>query len=222
MAKVLLLGGHGKVALLTAPLLVQQGHEVTSVIRNPEHSDEVAATGAEPKVADIETLSADEFAELERGYDAVVFSAGAGGGNPTRTYAVDRDAAIRSIDAAPKAGVRRYVIVSYYGAGPDHGVPEGDSFYPYADAKAAADEHLRQSGLDWTIVAPGSLTLDEPSGKIAVRGRTQSAEQQPSSRDTSRANVAAVIAAVLADDRSTGKMIEFVDGDEPIADAVAG
>ncbi|GAB3308994.1 NAD(P)H-binding protein [Epidermidibacterium keratini] len=219
MAKVLLIGGHGKVALLTAPLLVQAGDEVTSLIRNPDQTSDVAETGAQPEVADVESMSTDELAELMRGYDAVVWSAGAGGGDPKRTYAVDRDAAIRSMDAASQAGVRRYVMVSYFGAGPEHGVAQDDSFFAYADAKAAADAYLKASDLDWTIVAPSRLTLDEPTGKIAVKGRDDAAEQ---GKVSSRANVAQVIAAVLADDSTNGQMIEFVDGATPIAEAIRG
>lgn len=218
MAKVMLIGGHGKVALLTAPLLVEAGDDVTSLIRNPDQTSDVAETGARPEVADVESMATDELAELMRGYDVIIWSAGAGGGNPQRTYAVDRDAAIRSMDAASRAGVRRYVMVSYFGAGPEHGVAEDDSFYAYADAKAAADAYLKASDLDWTIVAPSRLTLDDPSGKIAVKGRDD-AEQGSA---TSRANVAQVIAAVLADDSTKGRMIEFVDGETPVAEAIRG
>ena len=99
-------------------------------------------------------------------HDAVVWAAGAGGGNPGRTRAVDRDAAIRSMDAAATAGVRRYVMVSYFGAGPDHAVPEDNAFFAYADAKSAADAHLEGSGLDWTILRPSRLTHDAPTGRI--------------------------------------------------------
>src|SRR5690606_30403836 len=164
MAKVIIIGGHGKVARLLAPLLRERGDEVTSVIRNPDHTDAVAATGAHPVVADVEQLGTEELTELLRGQDAVVWSAGPGGGNPPRTYAVDRDAAIRTIDAAAAAGVERFVMVSYLGARPDHGVPADSTFFPYAEAKAAADTHLRASSLAWTIVAPGGLTLENPSG----------------------------------------------------------
>src|SRR5699024_3490963 len=139
------IGGHGKVALHLAPLLVEHGHSVSSLIRNPDHRDDVAAAGAEPVLADVEQLDLDALTEVLRGHDAVVWSAGAGGGNPQRTFAVDRDAAVRSMDAAAGAGVRRYVMVSYFGAGPDHGVSEDNSFFAYAEAKAAADEHLRRS-----------------------------------------------------------------------------
>ncbi|HET8928574.1 MAG TPA: NAD(P)H-binding protein, partial [Microbacterium sp.] len=173
MARILIIGGHGKIALLLAPLLVERGDTVTSVIRNPEHETDVAATGAAPLVADVEQLDVEQLTNIIAGNDAVVWSAGAGGGDPSRTYAVDRDAAIRSMDAAADADVNRYVMVSYFGARADHGVAPENSFFAYAEAKAAADIHLRASGLDWTILAPSSLTLDPPTGRIDV-GATES------------------------------------------------
>ena len=215
MTRIAIIGGHGKVALLASPLLVADGHEVSAVIRNPDHADEVSATGATPVVADVERLTTEEIADLLRGHDAVLWSAGAGGGNPDRTYAVDRDAAIRSMDAAAAAGVRRYVMVSYAGAGPDHGVPEDDAFYPYADAKSAADAHLQSSDLDWTILRPSRLTLDEPTGRIEVVG----GDVTPG--EVSRANVAEVIRAVFAaPGTATGRVVEFNDGPTPVAEVL--
>ncbi|WP_118915575.1 SDR family oxidoreductase [Mycobacterium shigaense] len=212
MARVIVIGGHGKVALQLARILSERGDEVTSVFRNPEHSDDVAATGATPVVADIERLDTDALAELVAGHDAVVFSAGAGGGNPTRTYAVDRDAAIRVIDAAGRAGVKRFVMVSYFGAGPNHVVPQDDPFFAYAEAKAAADEHLRASELDWTVLGPGRLTLDEATGRISIgKGKGE----------VTRADVALVVAAALAGDSTIRRTIDFNNGDTPIAEALA-
>lgn len=219
MNKVLIIGGHGKIALLLAPLLKDAGMEVTSVIRNPAQIDDVAATGAVPVVYDVASSSVSELAELFAGHDAVVWSAGAGGGAPERTYAVDRDAAIASIDAAAQAGVERYVMVSYMGARTDHGVPPENSFFAYAEAKAAADAHLRATGaLAWTIVAPGSLTSNEPTGKIDPT----SAENRDSSKsnETSRANVALVTAAVLQRPDTIMRTIEFSDGNVSIVDAL--
>jgi uncharacterized protein YbjT (DUF2867 family) len=213
MSNVIVFGGHGKVALHLSRLLSERGDRVTSVFRNPDHADEVAATGADPVVGDIEALGVSELAALISGHDAVVFTAGAGGGNPARTYAVDRDAAIRTVDAAGQAGTRRYVMVSYFGARPDHGVPEDNSFYPYAEAKAAADAHLRASDLDWTILGPSGLTLDAPTGCIDVAAET--------SATVARADVAAVIAAVLADGSTVRRTIRFNTGDVPIAEAIA-
>ena len=212
MSRILIIGGHGKIALLLAPLLVARGDDVTSVIRNPEHAAEVAATGATPVVADVEALSVGALSSLLAGNDAVVWSAGAGGGNPARTYAVDRDAAMRSMDAAAAAGVERYVIVSYFGARADHGVPADASFFAYAEAKAAADDRLRASGLSWTVLGPSSLTLDEPTGRIDVGSAA--------SGSVSRADVAAVVAATLADDATIGRTIRFNSGEVPIAEAI--
>ncbi|MBD3758536.1 MULTISPECIES: NAD(P)H-binding protein [Microbacterium] len=212
MARILLIGGHGKVALLSEPMLVAAGHHVTAVIRNPRHEPAVRATGAEPLVADVETFDTEQLTNLVSGNDVVVWSAGAGGGDPERTFAVDRDAAIRSIDAAVAAGVRRYLMVSYFGAGPDHGVDPGDGFYAYAEAKAAADAHLRGSGLDYTILAPSALTLDEPTGRIDTTA--------DAAASVSRADVAAVIAAAVLEPATIGRTIRFNAGSTPITEAI--
>lgn len=215
MSRIVVIGGHGKVALHLARTLTERGDEVTSVFRNPDHADDVAATGARPVVADIETLDTAALADLLAGRDAVVFSAGAGGGDPARTYAVDRDAAIRVIDAARQAGVRRFVMVSYFGAGPDHGVSQDNSFFPYAEAKAAADAHLRSSDLDWTVLGPGRLTLEPATGRIAVGA--DAADKAAVSRE----DVALVAAAALSDDSTIRRTIDFNKGDLPIAEALA-
>ncbi|MGL4257329.1 MAG: NAD(P)H-binding protein, partial [Microbacterium sp.] len=96
----------------------------------------------------------------------------------------------------------------------DHGVPADSSFFPYAEAKWAADAHLAASDLDWTILAPGTLTLDPPTGRIQL---------DPEGRgEVARADVAAVIAAVIADDTTIGRTLRFGAGDEHIGHAVAG
>lgn len=217
-SRIVIIGGHGKVALLTAPLLVAAGHEVVSVIRDPAQSDDVAAAGATPLVLSVEDASTEELAKALAGADAVVWSAGAGGkGGPDRTDAVDRAAAIRSMEAAAAAGVRRYVMVSFITAYGE--VADDHPLRAYAIAKIAADRHLQTTGLDWTILGPGRLTLDEPTSAITV-GRTAPGSSSADA-PTSRANVARVIAAVLAEPASIGRVIPFRDGDTPIAQAVA-
>jgi uncharacterized protein YbjT (DUF2867 family) len=206
MSRIIVFGGHGRVALLLAPLLVARGDEVTAVIRNPEHRDEVAATGATPVVADIESADAGAIAELIEGHDAVVWSAGAGGGDPERTYAVDRDAAIRTMDAAASVGVARYVMVSWHGSRAEHGIDPGDSFFAYADAKWAADEHLAETVLEWTILGPGALTLDAPTGRILV--------DEPYPASVARADVAGAIAQSLVEPQTIGRTIRFGNGTE--------
>ncbi|MGO4956672.1 SDR family oxidoreductase [Luteococcus sp. Sow4_B9] len=214
MSKVIIIGAHGKVALQTLPLLAEAGHEVEGLVRAAEQADDIAATGATPVVADVEELEADALAELFRGADVVVWSAGAGGGNPRRTYAVDRDAAIRSMEAALAAGVGRFVMVSYFGAGADHGVSPENSFYAYADAKAAADEYLQASQLDWTILRPSALTHDEPTGRVD--------DQASESGQVSRGNVARMIAAVVNHPAtSRHRIIQFNDGETPVDEVAA-
>src|SRR5690606_23584841 len=116
MSRIIVFGGHGRVALLLAPILTARGDEVTSVIRNPDHVADVEQTGATARVADVEQLVTAAIADIVRGHDAVVWAAGAGGGAPERTDAVDRDAAIRSVDAAAAAGVDRCVMLSWVGS----------------------------------------------------------------------------------------------------------
>lgn len=214
MSRISIIGGHGKIALLLARQLVADGHQVSSVVRNPDHRADVDATGATAVLADVETLDTAGIGEVISGHDAVVWSAGAGGGNPDRTYAVDRDAAIRSMDAAETVGVRRYVMVSYFGASPDHGVAESDPFFAYAEAKATADAHLRGTDLDWTILGPSGLTLDEATGAIEV------APEATAAGTVTRADVAAVVAAVLERPSTIGTFLQFNNGDTPIAEAL--
>ncbi|MCQ1950090.1 SDR family oxidoreductase [Arthrobacter sp. zg-Y859] len=213
MSRIAIIGGHGKVALHLARRLTDKGHTVTSLFRNPEHAADVEKTGAEAIVADVENLSTDQITELLRGQDAVVWSAGAGGGTPERTFAVDRDAAIRSMDAAEAAGAGRYVMVSYFGAGKDHGVPEDDGFFAYAEAKADADEHLRASGLNWTILGPSALTMDPGTGRIETGAGVEGTS-------VSREDVAHVAAEVLERPDTAGKTIEFNNGSTPVAEAL--
>ena len=214
MARVLIIGGHGKIARLLLPLLTERGDAVTAAIRNPEHAADIEAEGATPLVADVESLGVDEIAGGLAGFPAGGGAAGAGGGNPARTYAVDRDAAIRTVDAVQRAGIRRFVMVSYFGARPDHGIDPENGFFPYAEAKAAADEHVRASDLDWTILGPSTLTLEPGTGRID----TAAAQ----SGRVSRENVALTIRAVLGDDSTIGRTIRFNDGDTPVAEAIGG
>lgn len=214
--RIALIGGHGKVALQLIPLLHDADHSVDAVIRNPAHRADVEQAGAAAAIADVETMTTGELADLQAGNDMVIWCAGAGGGSAERTSAVDRDAAIRSIDAAAQAGVRQYLMLSYFGARTDHGVPPDNAFFAYAEAKAAADAHLRESGLQWTIIAPSRLTDDEPTGRIDVNG-----PGSPLAPDAvPRGDVAAVIAAVVQRGDLAGRMIEFNTGQTPIDQAL--
>ncbi|GAB3190800.1 SDR family oxidoreductase [Nesterenkonia suensis] len=223
--RVVILGGHGKVALLAAPKLVDAGWRVDSLIRNPEHREDVAATGATPMLLDIEHADVDQLAEAFRGADAVVFSAGAGGGDPARTQAVDRQAAVRSMDAAEQAGVTRYVMVSYVRAETDvDTLDQESSFYPYAEAKHHADAHLRSTGLDWTILGPGSLTREPATRQLQVvdgAGLVEGRHPEREEVGTSRENVAEAITHVLTTGSAVRTTVNFYDGATPLDEALA-
>lgn len=218
---VMILGGHGKVALLAAPKLVEAGHTVTSVIRNPDHVADVEVTGAKAVVQDIEQLDVAGFEKLFADQDVIIWSAGVGGGDDERTLRVDRDAAIRSIDGA---GTKRFVMVSYFNSRADHGVPEDHSMFTYCEAKAAADDHLRASSTQWTIVGPSALTMDEPTAKIETRSPkadgTANGDDALQASQVSRADVASVIAEVVDHPNLVGHFIEFNKGDTPITEAL--
>lgn len=216
--KIYVIGAHGKVALRALPLLAAQGHEVVGVIRNPGHAAEVAGAGAEPHVTDIELLDDAGWRGLLSDADLIVWSAGAGGGNPERTKAVDEVAAKASMDATPDGA--GYVMVSYWGARRDHGVPADNPFVHYADAKAEADAHLRESGLRYVILKPGALT-EEPAGDVYI-GDDAEPLAEGIGRTTARATVAAMIAHVVGRfDEVVGHEIAFLDGDAPLGEAVS-
>ena len=220
--RIVIIGGHGKVALLAAPKLKTAGYAVDSIIRNPDHGDDVRAADANPVMLDIESADVDAMAAAFKGAAAVVFSAGAGGGNPQRTHAVDYEAATRAMQAAEQAGVKRFVMVSYAGADKDvHRLDPGDSFYAYAKAKHDADAKLRESGLDYTILGPGLLTLEPATGKIQ-RTEAVDADFPDDQRVTSRDNVAEVIAHVIRTGAAGRQTVNFYDGETPIAEAVGG
>jgi len=196
--------------VLLHPLLKTRGHEVLGLIRNPDHADEVRHAGAEPVLCDLE--AEDDVASFVSSADAIIFAAGAGpGSGAARKLTMDRDGAIKLIEAALRTGVKRYVAVSAMNAEE----PRGDEvFQTYLTAKAEADQVLRSSGLDYTIVRPGRLTNDPGCGLVSVGARLPRGE-------IPRADVAVVIAHVLDTPATIGCQFDVTSGDQAIAEAVA-
>ncbi|MBX7448006.1 NAD(P)H-binding protein [Mycolicibacterium sp. 3033] len=214
--QVVIAGGHGKIALITERLLAARGDVAVGLIRNPDHAADVEAAGARPVVIDLESATVEEAAAHLSGADAVVFAAGAGPGSGVeRKQTVDRDAAILLADAAEAAGVQRYVMISAMGADAD--APDDaadDVFVAYLRAKGAADDAIRsRTDLSTTIVRPGQLTDDEPAGQVTIAESTGRGK-------IARADVAAVIVAVLDAPETAGRTFELIAGDTPIAEAL--
>ncbi|ANY06709.1 NAD(P)H-binding protein [Pseudonocardia sp. HH130630-07] len=214
---VVIAGGHGQIALRLSTLLAGQGHTVRSIVRNPDHCDDVAATGATPVVTDLESTTADALAGHLRGADAVVFAAGAGPGSTAeRKETVDRDGATLLADAAAAAGVRRYVLISSTGVDAEPDPEAGEVWAAYIRAKKAAEEAIRADDrLTATILRPGRLTNDPGVGKVLL------APPPVDRDDVTRDDTAAVVAALLAADHTAGSTLELRGGDVEIAAAVA-
>jgi uncharacterized protein YbjT (DUF2867 family) len=211
--RIVIAGGHGKIALLLARQLADAGHEPVGIIRNPAQAADLRAAGAIPLVLDLEHSTIDVVAVALAGADAAVFAAGAGpNSDADRKLTLDRDGAILLADASVRAGVRRLVMVSSMGAD-DYDATSDDVFQIYLRAKGEADAAVRHRDLDWTIVRPGALTDSEPSGLVTM-GETVDRGSIP------RADVAAVLAALLIGNTGVKRQFEITSGQTPIAEAL--
>ncbi len=209
---VAIAGAHGKIARRLAGLLVAESDTVIGLIRNPDHATDVRGQGASPVVCDLERATVEEIAGAIEGADAAVFAAGAGpGSGAPRKLTMDRDGAIKLLEAAIAVGVPRYVIISSIGA--ENPPRDDDVFSVYLRAKAEADEAVRASDRDWTIVRPGRLT-DEPA-----RGRVR-LDSAPFRGQISRDDVGAVLARLLQDSRASRRLLYVNGGEEPIDQAL--
>lgn len=213
--RVVIAGGHGKIALILEKLLHQRGDTAVGLIRNPDHAADLESIGAQPVVLDLEQASVEEVANVLQGADAVVFAAGAGpGSGAARKETVDRDAAILLADAAEAAGVGRYVMISAMGADVKRPTGEDPVFAAYLRAKAAADADVTaRDALATTIVRPGRLTDDPGTGRVRLAESTGYGA-------IPRADVAAVLVAVLDSPATAGRTVELIDGDTPVDEAV--
>jgi nucleoside-diphosphate-sugar epimerase len=216
--RVVIAGAHGQVARRLGRLLSARGDTVVGIVRNPGHRGDLEDDGVQPAVLDLEHASVDEVAGVVRGADAVVFAAGAGpGSGEARKHTVDHGAAVLLADAAEKAGVRPYLLVSSMGVEQArHGTPQGMDpvFAVYLQAKLRAeDQILPRPALDTTIVRPGRLTDEPGTGRVTLAHGVEYGE-------VSRDDVAAVLAELLRTGASND-VVELVGGDTPIAEAVA-
>jgi uncharacterized protein YbjT (DUF2867 family) len=212
VSTVAIAGGHGKIAMLLGRTLAGHGDTVRGLIRNPDQADDLHGAGIEPVLCDLEGDG--DVAAAVRGADAVVFAAGAGpGSGDARKSTMDLGGAVKLIDAAKAEGISRYLIVSSMGADkpPEDGA---EGFGAYLRAKFEADEALRASGLDYTVVRPGGLTEDPGTGLVRIAEHTGRGQ-------IPRADVAAVLVACLDEPGTVGKSFDLISGDTPIADAVA-
>ena len=215
MARVAVVGGHGKVARLLHPLLVRAGHTPVALVRDKAYGPELEALGAEVRLLDIEHETSEEFARCFAGCRAVVFAAGGGTDRSVeRKRTVDLEGSLKSIEACMPAGITRFVQISAMAVDDPIGEDSAPEWRAYIEAKRAADEALRASQLNWTILRPGWLTDYPGTGRVLI-------DRDVPEGDIPRADVAAVIAAVLEDDGTMRQQWELIHGGLTIVEAIA-
>jgi nucleoside-diphosphate-sugar epimerase len=209
---VALAGAHGKIAMRLTTLLSRVGDEVIGLIRNPDHAGDVQQQGASPVVCDLEQATVAEIATAITGADAAVFAAGAGpGSGAERKLSMDRDGAIKLLEACRAAGVPRFLIISSVGA--EDPPADDDVFSVYLRAKAEADQAVQASDRDWTIVRPGHLTLDPGEGRVRIA-------LEPFRGEIPRDDVAALLARLLNEPRSVRMILYVTSGSDPLEQAL--
>lgn len=212
MAKIFVIGGAGNVGSRLVALLAARGDTALAMHRKPEQANRLAALGAKPVLGNLAELDAAGLAALATGSDAIVFTAGAGGAGMDITNAIDGDGLEKAVEAAHLAGIRRFVLVSAFPEA-GRGREPSEGFENYMRVKKIADAHLVASGLDWTILRPGTLT-DEPGTGLV------SADYALPYGAVTRDDVAATLAAILATTGLHHIIIELTHGTDAIADAI--
>lgn len=205
-------GAHGQIARRLTRLLADDGHSVIGLIRNPDQADDIGRDGGVPVVCDLEAATVEEVAGAMNGADAAVFAAGAGpGSGAERKLTMDRDGAVKLLEAAAGAGVGRFLIVSSVGA---EDPPQGEDTYSvYQRAKAEADQAVQASDLAWTIVRPGRLTDKAGTGRVRI-------DAEPFRGEVARDDVAAVLARLLEDARFNRRILYVNGGEDAIEEAL--
>lgn len=209
---VLVIGANGQIGKHLVEQLAQEGkHQVTAMIRRPEQADALKELGAQVVIGDLEG-TVDELAEAMKDQNAIVFTAGSGGSTgPDKTLLIDLDGAVKTMEAAEKQGISRYILVSAYGADQRSKWPE--EIKPYYVAKHFADRALFASDLNYTIIRPGGLKNEPGTGKVAV-----GTDLKPGS--IAREDVARVIAASLQEEKTYRMAFDLIAGNHAVSDAL--
>ncbi|WP_238458113.1 SDR family oxidoreductase [Alkalihalobacterium alkalinitrilicum] len=214
MLKVLVVGANGQIGKHLISLIQNSDSlKAKAMIRNQEQAGFFENLGAETVVVDLEQ-DIDTIAKAAVGVDAVVFTAGSGAHTgKDKTIMVDLDGAVKTIEAAKVAGVKRFIMISSFDTRREAILAAPPSFAPYVAAKHYADEWLKRTDLDYTIIHPGLLTNNQGTGKIK-------AADEVARDEIPREDVASVILATLENDSTIGKEFQLVTGNTPIKEAV--
>ncbi|MFT0803632.1 SDR family oxidoreductase [Bacillus swezeyi] len=210
--KVFIVGANGQIGrFLTKWLSESSDHQVRAMVRNEEQAEALKQTGIETALANLEG-TVENIAEAAKGCDAIVFTAGSGGKTgDDKTLLVDLDGAAKTIEAAEKAGIKRFIMISTLQAHRRENWNE--ALKPYYVAKHYADRILEDSGLTYTIIRPGGLLNEPGTGKVKA---AENLERGMIPRE----DVAKTAAAVLTEEHTFRRSFDLTSGDMAIADAI--
>ncbi|SHK83328.1 NAD(P)H-binding protein [Chryseobacterium polytrichastri] len=206
--KVFVIGGNGRVGSLLVDKLAAQ-YQVVAGSRSPKpekNLDNIEHSHID-LLSDIDTI-----AKSMKDVDVVYFVSGSRGKNLLQ---IDLHGAIKSMQAAEKVGVKRYIMLSSIFALQPERWKESflSDLTDYNIAKHYADLYLTtQTQLDYTILQPGALKEEQGTEKIETN------VTNPGSN--SIANVVDTLVAILENHSTIGKVILMHDGDTPIAEAL--
>lgn len=209
MEKVLIAGANGLTGTRIIKILNNHGqYDPVAMIRNEDQKEKFSSMGVDVKVADLE----EDLTGLFEDIDLVIFAAGSGSSTgKDKTIAVDQEGAIKLIDEAKRSNVKKFVMLSVIGADEPE---KNEKLKPYLEAKHKADEHLIKSGLNYSIIRPGTLTNDDGTGKIKAK------EKLSERGHIAREDVAYVIVNALDHANTHNQVVEILEGDQSLQEAL--
>jgi|AntRauTorckE6833_2_1112554.scaffolds.fasta_scaffold00100_32 uncharacterized protein YbjT (DUF2867 family) len=209
---VLVIGANGQIGTKLVHQLKEKGHKPKAMVRKEEQINQFEKAGIDTVLADLEEDISHAFEDV----DAVVFTAGSGGNTPkSQTNVIDRDGAIKAIDETEKSEADRFIMVSALKANRDENT-WSEPMEHYYEAKAKADEYLRNTDLNYTVLMPGRLTNDEGTSKIILKERIDPIQDET----ITRSDVASVITEILEEKDTFSKSLELLQGDDKIEKAI--
>ncbi|GGF33285.1 NAD dependent epimerase/dehydratase [Halobacillus andaensis] len=203
--RVLVIGANGKVGKHIVFKLKKFDHEPVAMVRSTEQIPQFEEEGVATVLGNLEK----DFESAFYNVDAVIFAAGSGPDTGAdKTILIDQEGAIKSVERAKHFGVQRFVMLSSMAADRPESGPSGMKHYLYA--KHRADEYLKQSGLNYTIVRPGGLTNNEGTGRVKLQEHMNNFGEIP------REDVAETLVYLLSVPKAENKSYDLISGDQPI------
>ncbi|MFC4559912.1 SDR family oxidoreductase [Virgibacillus kekensis] len=203
--RVLVIGANGSVGKHTVEKLKESEHDPVAMVRKTEQVPYFEQKGIETVLADLEK----DFERAYHNVDAVIFAAGSGPHTGAdKTVLIDQEGAIEAVDIAKRFGVKKFIMLSSIGADKPK---EAEQIKYYLYAKHRADEHLKQSGLTYSILRPGILTNDPGTGKVELQDKLPEIGKIP------REDVAALLVQLLTEHKADNKIFEAIEGSTDIS-----